>query len=118
MAMDRDALLCDFAETYHLYDFKVLPQRTMATLAAGLRADSRIKLQMSKCGAPAEDILLSSILDGVNLLVWMQTKDGRRNKNRPQRIASKFFEKDKKSDVRSFSSAEDFEAAKRAILGR
>lgn len=47
LSTDRDALICDMAETYHIYDMRALPVETLATLACGLRDDSRIKLKMS-----------------------------------------------------------------------
>lgn len=43
MATDEDALICDFAETYHIYDYRQLKPSYAATLAAGLREDSRIR---------------------------------------------------------------------------
>ena len=43
--LDRDALICDLAETYHIYDMRSLPLQTVATLSAGLRDDSRIKMK-------------------------------------------------------------------------
>lgn len=46
-AADRDALLCDLAETYGVYDFRALPVATVAVLACGLRADSRIAARLS-----------------------------------------------------------------------
>ena len=46
MALDEDALICDFAETYHIYNIYGMPVQYIATLAIGLRDDSRIK---SKC---------------------------------------------------------------------
>ena len=43
LAADRDALICDLAETYHVLDLTALPVPLLATLAAGLRGDSRIR---------------------------------------------------------------------------
>ena len=47
LSTDREALLCDMAETYHVYSMRALPVETLATLACGLRDDSRIKLKIS-----------------------------------------------------------------------
>ena len=44
VASDEDALICDFAETYHILDYKALPLKLRATLASGLRDSSRSKL--------------------------------------------------------------------------
>lgn len=58
---DRDALLCDLAETYHIYDFRALPVELLATLCSGLRADSRIRMKM----AGVEELPLSLALAGI-----------------------------------------------------
>ena len=46
---DEDALICDLAETYHIYDWQSYPLGLIATLAAGLRDDSRIKMRLAGC---------------------------------------------------------------------
>ena len=45
---DESALICDFAETYHIYDYRALPVSYAATLAYGLRCDSRIRLKLGE----------------------------------------------------------------------
>ena len=45
---DESALICDFAETYHIYDYSALPVSYAATLAYGLRSDSRIRLKLGE----------------------------------------------------------------------
>ena len=45
---DESALICDFAETYHIYDYRALPVSYAATLAYGLRGDSRIRLKLGE----------------------------------------------------------------------
>jgi len=42
IATDEDALVCDLAETYHVLDYRMLPLKTAAALASGLRSDARI----------------------------------------------------------------------------
>ena len=58
-----DELTCDMAETYGVFDIYRLPVRTLATLAAGLRDDSRV--MMAKRGALVDNktILLAQIAD-------------------------------------------------------
>ena len=43
VAADEDALRCDFAQTYHILDYRRLPLRTAAVFAWGLGEDSRVK---------------------------------------------------------------------------
>lgn len=45
---DESALICDFAETYNIYDYRALPVHYAATLAYGLRCDSRIRLKLGE----------------------------------------------------------------------
>ena len=41
LAADEDAVICDFAEVYHVLDLRALAPPLAATLAAGLPPDSR-----------------------------------------------------------------------------
>ena len=61
--IDEDALICDLAETYHVYDYKQLPLTTVAVFAYGLKDDSRIKQALSDQVAPVDRILLAGIVD-------------------------------------------------------
>ena len=69
LAAGRDELACDLAETYGILDYRGLPARRLAVLAAGLREDSRIKLRMSGARVPLETLLLASIADALNALL-------------------------------------------------
>jgi hypothetical protein len=40
--------------------------------------------------APAETLLLATIADATRLLVWQNTKDGRKGKNAPASILARF----------------------------
>lgn len=74
---DRDALLCDFAEVYHIYSFNALPAHTLAALAVGLRDDSRIKMKMSGMVYVSPVITLAAIADNVALIRhWLCMKEG------------------------------------------
>lgn len=60
---DEDALICDFAETYHIYDYRSLPLRLVATLAAGLRDTSRIAMNTTEAKASTTNTILAIIAD-------------------------------------------------------
>ena len=111
---DRDALICDFAETYHIHDFKRLPAQTVAVLAVGLRDDSRIKMSMSGAKAPADILLLASAVDRLSLLVWMRTKDAEKGRNRPKSVLDGLFQKE--NQTVTYSSGEDFEKERQRLL--
>lgn len=67
----EDDLICDLAECYHVMDYKALPLRTVATLAFGLPADSRVKGKISGLKMqPMVGLTLVQILDSINNLAW------------------------------------------------
>ena len=110
----EDALACDFAETYHIYDYKRLPVKLVASLAVGLRPDSRIKIKLSGSKVSPEMMMMAAIIDRLTVLVWMQTKDGQHGRNQPKPVLS-IFEKPE-SDTISFLSGEDYERERQRLL--
>ena len=76
LATDKDALICDLAETYHIYDYRSLPVQQVAIFCIGLRENSRIKRKLSGNRCSTEILLLASAVDYLALLFWAQTKDG------------------------------------------
>ena len=120
--LDEDALVCDLAETYQIYDYKQLPLNQVAVFAYGLRDDSRIKQIMSDQIVPLETTLLASIVDRLSLSLWLQTKDGQKGVNRPPSIAEMLTKNNKEeSDERDylvFESGEDFENYRKALLAK
>lgn len=76
-------LICDFAETYHIYDYQALPCGYAAALASGLGIDSRVRRKLSGAKTDQQTYLLACIADRLSYLVWFQTKDGQKGRNRP-----------------------------------
>lgn len=114
IAVDKSALECDFAETYHIYDLRMLPARKIATFAAGLGDSSRIVRKISGSPASFESIMLATIADAVRILVWQNTKDGIEGRNAPESIIASILGNKKESAA--FDSAEDFENWRNSIL--
>lgn len=115
---DREALLCDLAETYGVFDLYALPVPTLAVLAAGLREDSRIKTRLSGVSVPRKDLLIAAAVDRLSLLVWGMSEDAKRGTNRPKSlVAALMGETEGSSDVMTFESPDDFEAAWAAATG-
>lgn len=56
-------LICDLAETYHIFDYRSLPVKMVATLSAGLRDDSRSKLKLKNEKYPPEIAIMAMIVD-------------------------------------------------------
>ena len=111
IATDKDALICDLAETYGIFDYRGLPVQTLAVLSAGLRDDSRIKLKIAGSQFSLETILMASIADSMNILVWQRSKEGIKGKNPPKSILAALtgMEHIDNSDVEIYESPEAFE---------
>lgn len=120
--LDEDALICDLAETYQVYDYKQLPLQTVAVFAYGLKDDSRIKQLLSDQIAPVERVLLASMVDRLSMLLWIQSKDGQKGVNRPASIADQLIKRDKsendEKDYLVFESGEDFENYRKSLLAK
>lgn len=113
---DENALVCDFAETYHVIDWRALPVRLAAILAAGLRDDSRIKVKLSGQRYPFGTLLLAAAVDRLSTLVYFQTKDAQKGTNKPHLILDS-LQGVKEDDAVVFDSIEDFETARRRLIG-
>ena len=119
VATDEDALICDLAETYQIYDYRRLPLKMVAVFSFGLREDSRIKMKMNDIEVPFETMLLAGIQDKLNVLIWQQTKDGMNGRHYPQSMVAmltKAQEKAKTSDLIGFESSEDFLKEREKLL--
>lgn len=119
IAEDEDALICDFAETYHIHDYKAIPISLAATLSSGLGEKSRIKKKISKNDSDASTLLLASVADGVRLIAWMLSEDGKNGVNRPKSIYGAITgmnEEKNNDDAIVFQSPEDFEQARKKII--
>lgn len=111
---DEHALMCDFAEYYHIYDYRELRPKQAAIFAVGLPTDSRIKRKMTGQKHSTQTLLLACIADSLRTLVWFQTEDGRRNINRPASILQSLTEE--KDDLAEFATIEAYEAARATIM--
>ena len=113
----EDEMICDFAETYHIYDYRKVTPEYAAVLCSGLREDSRVKLKLAGMSINLSQTLLARVVDELAFLVWTKTKDGQKNRNRPQSVLKALIDK-KDDDVKVFRSAVDFMAEWDAIARR
>lgn len=115
---DEDALICDLAETYGIFDYRQLPVNQVAVFAFGLRDDSRIKLAMTNSKVPFETFLLAGVLDRLSALVWFKTTDGQKGTNKPVMVAQELTGKTKAKESKEmiFDSGKDFEEYRQQIL--
>lgn len=117
ISADREALICDLAETYGIYDYRALPVSTLATLAVGLRDDSRIKMRLIGAKLPRMELLMAAAVDHLSMLVWINSEDGRNGINKPKSIIASIFEDEDDQQVEAFDTAEDYESAWEQITG-
>ena len=113
--LDEDALVCDLAETYQIYDYSQLPLLKVAVFACGLREDSRIKQLVS-----IDTMLLAGIVDRLSLSLWIQTKDGQKGVNRPKSVVDQLTQKEEKGEREHlvFSSGEEFEKYRKEFFAK
>lgn len=116
IATDENALICDLAETYHIFDYKSLPLSKVATFCVGLRTDSRIKMKMNNVSYSLDTILLAAITDKLSILAWQNTNDATNGINRPKSILSQLLGEKDDNDVESFESPKEFERTWNSII--
>ena len=107
-------LICDFAETYHILDWRTLPLNTAAALSVGLRENSRVKMKIAGVEAGQDTLLLAAIVDRLSLLWWAKTKDAESGRNKPKSIFEQLTrrpEDEPEKKVTAFRSGEEFRAA-------
>ena len=115
IATDEDALICDLAETYHIYDMRKMPALYIATLAMGLRHNSRIMMSVNGLKVDINTLLLAHIADNTAINAWFKTEDGQKGINRPPSMLRLLS--DIKTEKPGFDSGEDFEKEWRRITG-
>ena len=102
-------MICDFAETYHIYDIYQLSVEYAATLAAGLRSDSRIMLKVAGMKVDPKTLILARIADNTALNLYAKTKDAKTGRNMPKSMAEALMEHNKNvKKAKEFESGEDF----------
>lgn len=119
ISLDEEALICDLAETYQIYDYRQLPPLRVAVFACGLREDSRMKMKVSGQIVSTDTLLLAGISDKLSTLVWFKTEDGQKGRNRPTMLTSLLtsHKTESSNDVIVFSSGEDFMKTRNQLIG-
>ena len=60
--------------------------------------------------------LLAVIADGVRTLIWQNTADGHKGRNKPESVLQKLIDGKKENETMSFETAEEFEAERNRIV--
>ena len=116
LSLDRTAVVCDLAETYHIFNYRQLPATTVATLACGLKADSRIKTKMAGVKiSPPNSLLYALIVDELRSLRWgfMGNK-----KHMPTFVTEIMANGLPEKGTQGFDTAEEYERKRREIIER
>lgn len=103
---DRDALVCDMAETYHIYDIHQFPVDYIATLAAGLHDNSRIIMAMRGQKYDLNTYISAFSADLLQYLLWAKTKDAEKGRNKPKLIIDILSQDEKEKEYNSMSYEE------------
>lgn len=109
---DRDAVICDLAETYHLLDYKSIPVELLATLCAGLHDDSRIKLKLAGLRRIAPVFAYVHMADTLTVILHAITG----SKSTPKLYEEIMIDKQLTKKTTGFSSIEEFEKARQRFL--
>ena len=115
---DEEALMCDLAEVYHIYNMRELSPIKVAVFSCGLRNDSRIKMKLAGLKLDLNTLLLTVCADSLQFMSWCQTDNARKNINRPQSLLSILTNDDKDSGVVRFATGEDFEKYRQEVIER
>lgn len=118
ISLDEDSLICDLAETYHIYNYRALPPKLVGVLSCGLRDNSRIKMKLSSINYDLDTLLSALIADKLQVLIWQRTEDGHNGRNFPKSIYDRLVNPQlEESNNMSFSSGADFDKYRKALIG-
>jgi len=112
IAADEDALQCDLAETYGVFDYRSLTPTMAARLAAGLRNGSRIQCAMAGLGAPLSTVMLAACLDQLTAIRAMLVGETPTERITPLLL----MDREEPAPSGRFASGEDFESWRAAKL--
>lgn len=110
-------MICDFAQYYNVLNWRTLPLRLAATLAAGLPQDSRSVVQLSGQRIPCQTQLLALLADRVSHLEWLMF--GCEGSRPPASVLAALTGTSEGpcGDVQGYDSPAAFEAACAALKG-
>lgn len=117
LATDKDALICDLAETYGILDMEALPVDKLAVLSFGLRDNSRIKLKMSGMGTSFDRLMLAGCFDKLSWLQWSRSKAAEDGTPPPKSIYGMLAGiPEPRGETEAYDTPEEYEAAREKII--
>lgn len=112
----EDDLICDLAETYHIFDYRHMDMETISILACGLGENSRIHRSITDQKCTTEQLLMAGMIDRLSILAWQRTENGSKGINLPPMLTERLLGQEIKKDTEGFATGDDFEAKKAQIL--
>lgn len=116
LARHKNALICDLAETYQIYNWRQIPVKTLGILAAGLRYNSRVVIEESGEVFPTDLMILASIADTTRYLLY--ALGAKKGDALPSSLVEALQNREDPKEEQAFMTGEDFIAAREAILKR
>lgn len=108
IADSEDFLICDFAQFYHVLEYKELRPSLAATLAMGLPEESRTKRKLTGVNLTLDQMLMSLILDDFNAFLYSRRKH---KGPKPKQVFMMLTKPEKpKDELMSFRTPAEYEA--------
>lgn len=113
-------MVCDLAETYHIYNYRELPVQILATFVVGLRANSRVMMKINGSKISLDTMISASILDNLKMWIWMNSDDGAKRRNRPESLIKVLnnIDESNQENILIFETSEEFEKQRKLYLER
>lgn len=117
--IDEDALICDFAQYYSVFDIDLLELGMAATLACGLPEDSRIMKAVNGNRPDGEKVHRLAVLDALRSIEFALWQTHSKKKlQRPESLLEKLLNtgREKEKELKGVNSAEEFEKVRTRII--
>lgn len=88
----------------------------IAILAKQLSSNSRVKRSLAGVEVSDDYLLQTLIFDRLNMLLWIQSEDGSKGRNRPVSLYEKLITPAKEDEGEGFDSGEDYENKRKELL--
>lgn len=114
--MYKEELICDLAETYHIYNMYDFTPEYIGILVNGLDADSRVNRKIGEQKIKSETYLLAGIFDNVNYLLYGMS-DPKKRGNPPDSILKRLLSDEPREKEKVFVTPDDFRETWKKIVG-
>jgi hypothetical protein len=119
----EDKLIGDLAQYYHILNYENQPPHLIATLVSQLPSESRLVMHYSNKTITLNQVLMATMIDNLQTLVWQNTKNGHKGQNRPEAMLDTLLHKNEKKkndnskeNLMAFDSPEEYELWRRGKI--